>query len=64
MVFPDLLKEQESCAFSVEGGMCRNKVCTLGKAVDNTHNCVVAMGFWQLDYEVYTYYLPWCVGCL
>jgi hypothetical protein len=22
------------------------------------------MGFRQLDYEVYTDYLPWCLGCL
>jgi hypothetical protein len=64
MVFPDLLKEEESCAFSVEGGMHWDEVCVLGKAVDDTHNCVIAMGFWQLNYEVYTDYLPWCIGCL
>jgi hypothetical protein len=58
MVFPDLFKEQESCAFGIEGGMCRNEVCVLGKAVDDTHNCIIAMGFRQLDYEVYTDYLP------
>jgi hypothetical protein len=44
--------------------MRRDEVCALGKAVDNTHNCVVAMGFRQLDYEVYADYLPWCIGCL
>jgi hypothetical protein len=64
MVFPDLLKEEESCAFGVEGGMCQDEVCMLGEAVDNTHNCVIAMGFRQLDYEVYADYLPWCIGCL
>jgi hypothetical protein len=64
MVFPDLLKEEESCAFGIEGGMRQDEVCALGKAVDDTPNCVVAMGFRQLDYEVYADYLPWCVGCL
>jgi hypothetical protein len=64
MVFPDLLEEEESCAFGIEGGMCLNEVCVLGKAVNDTHNCVVAMGFQQLNYEVYADYLPWCVGCL
>jgi hypothetical protein len=30
MVFPDLLKEQESCAFHVDGGMRQDEVRTLG----------------------------------
>jgi hypothetical protein len=64
MVFPDLFKEEESCAFSIEGGVHWDEVCTLGKAVNDTHNCIVAMGFWQLNYEVYADYLPWCIGCL
>jgi hypothetical protein len=64
MVFPDLFKEQESCAFGIEGGMHQNEVCALGKAVNHTHDCVIAMGFWQLNYEVYTDYLLWCVRCL
>jgi hypothetical protein len=45
MVFPDLFKEEESCAFSIDGGMHRDEVCALGYTVDNIHNCVVAMGF-------------------
>jgi hypothetical protein len=45
------------------GGMHQNEVCALGKAVDNTHDCIVAMGFWQLDYKV-TDYLPWYIRCL
>jgi hypothetical protein len=40
----------------------RDEVCTLGKAVDDTYNCVVAMGFRHVDYKIYTDYLPWCVG--
>jgi hypothetical protein len=64
MVFPDLFKEEESCAFSVKVGVRQDEVCALGKAVDDTHNHIVAMGFQQLDYEVYADYLPWCVGCL
>jgi hypothetical protein len=64
MVFPDLFKEEESCAFGVGGGIRRDEVRAFGKAVDDTHNCVVAMGFWQLNYEVYADYLPWCVRYL
>jgi hypothetical protein len=30
MVFPDLLKEEESCAFGVDGGMHRDNVHVLG----------------------------------
>jgi hypothetical protein len=26
MVFPDLLKEQEGCAFGIDGGMCGDEV--------------------------------------
>jgi hypothetical protein len=29
MVFPDLFKEEESCAFSVEGGVRWDEVCAL-----------------------------------
>jgi hypothetical protein len=29
-VFPDLSKEEESCAFGVEGGMHQDEVCALG----------------------------------
>jgi hypothetical protein len=29
VVFPDLLKEEESCAFSVDGGMHRDEMCML-----------------------------------
>jgi hypothetical protein len=36
----------------------------LGKAVDNIHNCVIPMGFGQLDYEVDAYHVPWCLWCL
>jgi hypothetical protein len=64
MVFLDLLKEEESCAFGVEGGICWDEVHVLGKAVDDTHHCAIAMGFQQLNYEVYADYLPWCVRCL
>jgi hypothetical protein len=64
MVFPDLLQEEEGCAFRVNGGMHRDKVHALGKAVDDTHNCVVPMGFGQLDYEVHADCVPWCLRCL
>jgi hypothetical protein len=30
MVFPDLFKEEESCAFGIEGGMHQDEVCMLG----------------------------------
>jgi hypothetical protein len=30
MVFPDLLKEEESCAFGIDGGMCQDEMCALG----------------------------------
>jgi hypothetical protein len=42
MVFPDLFKEQESCAFGIDGGMHRDEVRALGYTVDNVHNCVIA----------------------
>jgi hypothetical protein len=42
----------------------QDEVCTLGKAVDDTHDCIIALGFQQLDYKVYADYLPWCVRCL
>jgi hypothetical protein len=65
MVFPDLLEEQEeSCAFRVDGGMCRYEVHAFGQTVDDTHNCVVPMGFWQLDYEVNADCVPWFRQCL
>jgi hypothetical protein len=64
MVFPDLFKEQMSSAFSIDGGMCRDEVCILGYAVDDVHNCVIAREFRQLDYEVHTDHVPWCLGCL
>jgi hypothetical protein len=31
---------------------------------DDIHNCVVAMGFRQFDYEVHADYIPWCLRCL
>jgi hypothetical protein len=61
MVFPDLLKEEESCAFSIDGGMHRDEVHVLGYTVDNVHNCVIVMGFRQVDYEVHTDHVPWCL---
>jgi hypothetical protein len=64
MVFPDLFQEEEGCAFRVNGGMHWDEVRALGKAVDDTHNCVVPMGFGQLDYEVNTDRVPWCLRCL
>jgi hypothetical protein len=30
VVFPDLLKEQESCAFCIDGGMHQDEVRALG----------------------------------
>jgi hypothetical protein len=29
MVFPDLFKEEESCAFGIDGGMCQDEVHAL-----------------------------------
>jgi hypothetical protein len=52
MVFPDLLKEQEGCAFGIDGGMCGDEVCALGYTVDDIHNGIIPMGFRQFDYEV------------
>jgi hypothetical protein len=64
MVFPDLLEEQESCAFHVDRGMHRYEVRTLGQTVDDAHNCIVPMGFRQFDYEVNTDCVPWFCQCL
>jgi hypothetical protein len=64
MVFPDLLEEQESRAFRVDGGMRWYEVRALGQTVDDTHNRVVPMGFRQLDYEVNADCVPWFRRCL
>jgi hypothetical protein len=64
MMFPDLLKEQEGCAFSIDGGMHGDEVCALGYTIDGIYNCVIAMGFRQFDYEVDADCVPWCLWCL
>jgi hypothetical protein len=35
-----------------------------GYAVDDIHNCIIAMGLRQFDYEVNTDHVPWCRWCL
>jgi hypothetical protein len=37
------------------------RVYTLGYTVNDIHNCIIAMGFRQFDYEVNTDYIPWCL---
>jgi hypothetical protein len=32
MVFPDLFKEEESCAFGIDGGMRWDEVCALDRS--------------------------------
>jgi hypothetical protein len=64
MVFPDLFQEEEGCALGVDGGMCQDEVRALGKAVNDTNNCVIPMGFRQLNYEVDADCVPWCLRCL
>jgi hypothetical protein len=64
MVFLDLFKEQTSGTFGIDGGMHRNEVHALGYAVDNIHNCVMAIKFRQFDYEVNTNHVPWCLRYL
>jgi hypothetical protein len=36
----------------------------LGYTVDNIHNCIIAMGFRQFDYEVKTDHILWCLRCI
>jgi hypothetical protein len=64
MVCPDLLREQEGCAFSIDRGVHQDEVHTLGDTVNDIHNCIVAMGFRQFDYEVDADRVPWCLQCL
>jgi hypothetical protein len=64
MVFPDLLEEQKSRAFCVDGGMHWYEMRVLGQTVDDAHNRVIPMGFWQLDYEVNADCVPWFRQCL
>jgi hypothetical protein len=64
MVFPDLLKEKESCAFGSDGGVRRDEVRALGYTVDDIHDCIIAMGFQQFNYEVDADRVPWCLQCL
>jgi hypothetical protein len=39
MVFPDLFKEEESCAFGVEGGMHQDEVCVDNLYTTQTPEC-------------------------
>jgi hypothetical protein len=64
MVSPDLFKERSSGALGIDGGVCRDDVCVLGYTVGDVHDCVIAMGFRQFDYEVHTDHIPWCLRCL
>jgi hypothetical protein len=64
VVFPDLFKEEESCTFSIDGGMHRDEVHTLGYTVDDVYNCMIAMGFRQFNYKVDADHVPWCLQCL
>jgi hypothetical protein len=64
MVFPDLPKVQAGSTFGHDGGMHRNKVHTFSYTVDDVHNCIIAMGLGQFDYEVNTDRVPWCRWCL
>jgi hypothetical protein len=64
MVFPDLFKEPMCGAFGIDGGIHRDEVHMLGYAVNDIHNCIMAMGFRQFDYEVNTNHVPWCLSCL
>jgi hypothetical protein len=64
MVFPDLSKEQMSSTFGIDSGMHRDEVHSLGYAVNNVHDCIIAMGCRQFDYEVNTDHIPWCLRCL
>jgi hypothetical protein len=36
----------------------------LGYTVDDIHNCIIAMGFRQFNYEVNTDHILWCHRCL
>jgi hypothetical protein len=64
MVFPDLSKVQTGGTFGHDGGMHRNEVRTFSYAVDDVHNCVIAMGLGQSNYEVNTDRVPWFRQCL
>jgi hypothetical protein len=64
MVFPDLPKVQTGSAFGCNGGMHRNEVRVFGYTVNDVHNCVIAMGLGQSNYEVNTDRVPWFRWCL
>jgi hypothetical protein len=64
MVFPDLFREQTNATFSIDGGMHRDEVHTLGYTVDDIHNYVISMGFRQFNYKVNADCVPWCLRCL
>jgi hypothetical protein len=36
-------------------------VHVLGYTVNDIHNCIIAMGFRQFDYEVDADHVPWCL---
>jgi hypothetical protein len=44
--------------------MCRNEVHVFSYTVNDIHNCVIAMGLGQFDYEVNNDCVPWFRRCL
>jgi hypothetical protein len=44
--------------------MHRNEVHAFGYAVNDVHNCIIAMGLGQFNYEVDTDRVPWFCRCL
>jgi hypothetical protein len=57
-------KVQTGGTFGRDGGMYRNKVHAFIYVVDDVHNCIIAMGLRQFDYEVNTDCVLWCCQCL
>jgi hypothetical protein len=50
--------------FGCNGGMHRNEVCVFSYAVDDIHNCIIAMGLGQFNYQVNTDRVPCFCWCL
>lgn len=56
--FPDIMEEKAGSLFGGDRGGCRNEVCSFSYGVDNIHDCVMSVGFWEFDNEVYTDGVP------